>query len=440
LRSINLLKEELRILSEVNDWQVRLVKNYLNVLNDATYPADIPSRRALFPYERLVLNSCLEFLASLQEDYVEQIERCGPLTESTKQSAEINEEDHGKAILVFTVVTIIFLPLSFVTSYLGMNTSDIRDMNNSQALFWEIAIPLTAVVLGTITFIAYNGDELRARLSDSYRILTGKQSTVQRKRAPRPPSNSSSNLENFSLADEAEYATPKPDDWIATDDVIDPPTQRMAIAQRTSLSPPRIGAQPYAANVDLDDFEILPRHDQVSPNSRFIRPRNNIGYYNGHQRRAQRPAVNPYGGRRTSHAPHGYQCGCKTCKPNVSTYTRVKRDLVLPESIALYGYNWEYDPDDIDYILIKEELDQRQTEQLYRHTKEVREGDRAGVDEEWYSAKRPRDSRERVGYRSYDGYADWHGGGGYTWVKKNGHGRSSGARHVRRDDGRDHYR
>lgn len=132
LRSINLLQEELAALGQVNSWQANFIQNYLTVLDDKSYQVDKKYRRAVFPYEQVLLNSCLDTVADAREDFEEMIQRCGPLSESTKQSAEINEEDHGKAILVFTVVTIIFLPLSFVTSYLGMNTSDIRDMDNKQ--------------------------------------------------------------------------------------------------------------------------------------------------------------------------------------------------------------------------------------------------------------------------------------------------------------------
>jgi Mg2+ and Co2+ transporter CorA len=127
----------------------------MQVLDDSTYEKDLPSRRAMYPYEKQLLISCLDHLSLTREDYADQIRRCGPLSESTKQSLEINEEDHGKAIMIFTIVTIIFLPLSFVTSYLGMNTSDIRDMESRQSLFWSIAIPLTAVTMGSILFISY---------------------------------------------------------------------------------------------------------------------------------------------------------------------------------------------------------------------------------------------------------------------------------------------
>jgi len=107
-------------LQQVTSWQAKLIESYVKVLDDTTYEIDIRSRRFFYNNERPLLNSCLDSLADTRDDYTELIRRCDPLSESTKQSAEINEEDHGKAIFVFTVVTVIFMPLSFVTSYLGM--------------------------------------------------------------------------------------------------------------------------------------------------------------------------------------------------------------------------------------------------------------------------------------------------------------------------------
>ena len=58
-----------------------------------------------------------------------------------------NKDRQEAAIYVFTIVTIIFLPLSFVSSFLGMNTSDIRDMQRGQWLFWAAAVPLTGIII-----------------------------------------------------------------------------------------------------------------------------------------------------------------------------------------------------------------------------------------------------------------------------------------------------
>jgi hypothetical protein len=76
------------------------------------------------------------------------------------QAVEIQQEDHGKAILVFTVVTIIFLPMSFVTGFMGMNTVDIRNLHSGQWVFWAAAVPLTVVVVGVTIWIGYKGELL----------------------------------------------------------------------------------------------------------------------------------------------------------------------------------------------------------------------------------------------------------------------------------------
>ncbi|KAL7783912.1 hypothetical protein V8C43DRAFT_325663 [Trichoderma afarasin] len=83
------------------------------------------------------------------------------LKEQVKQDIEIMEEDHGKAIRVFTIVTLFFLPLSFVSSFMGMNTADVRNMQYKQWLFWATGIPVTLFVLTLACIYGYKGDEIR---------------------------------------------------------------------------------------------------------------------------------------------------------------------------------------------------------------------------------------------------------------------------------------
>lgn len=49
--------------------------------------------------------------------------------------------------MVFTAVTVVFLPLSFAASVFGMNTSDVRQMQSTQWSFWASAIPFTLIVI-----------------------------------------------------------------------------------------------------------------------------------------------------------------------------------------------------------------------------------------------------------------------------------------------------
>lgn len=62
----------------------------------------------------------------------------------------MTKDRQEQAIYAFTIVTIIFLPLSAVSSIFGMNSSDIRDMKDGQWLYWATAIPVTilTIVLG----------------------------------------------------------------------------------------------------------------------------------------------------------------------------------------------------------------------------------------------------------------------------------------------------
>lgn len=209
------------MLIAVNTWQTNLVQNYTRVLDDISYEQELPSpRKMMFRYERTLLETCLYNLQLARDDYADLIRLCRPLSERTKQILEINDEDHGKAIMVFTVVTVIFLPLSFATSYFGMNTADIRDMNQTQSLFWAVAIPLTILTVGGCMLIGYNGNDLLDIISSLLRTITGK-----KKESPdaggigvshrKPPPNLQlqiSNTQELSNLDEAEFANPRLDE------------------------------------------------------------------------------------------------------------------------------------------------------------------------------------------------------------------------------------
>lgn len=46
-----------------------------------------------------------------------------------------------------TIVTIIFLPLSFLTGYFGMNFTDMPSIEHNENYFWQIALPVAFVVI-----------------------------------------------------------------------------------------------------------------------------------------------------------------------------------------------------------------------------------------------------------------------------------------------------
>ncbi|KAJ5161828.1 hypothetical protein N7492_007220 [Penicillium capsulatum] len=170
LMDINLLREELKIITSNLSQQYELVndlcKEY-DAEDKATWEIEIDDNTCSSCFESLysttnegdfVVNMATrKKLKEIQQNLLDRRDVFEELsTRVDIQRVDIIQEDHGKAILVFTIVSTIFLPLSFVSSYMGMNTSDIRDMEPSQALFWQAATPFTVVVVATVLVVAYN--------------------------------------------------------------------------------------------------------------------------------------------------------------------------------------------------------------------------------------------------------------------------------------------
>jgi Mg2+ and Co2+ transporter CorA len=53
-------------------------------------------------------------------------------------------DNQNKAVFVFTAVALVFLPLSFFTSYFGMNLKGLTDTDRTEADFWKVC--------GTVSF------------------------------------------------------------------------------------------------------------------------------------------------------------------------------------------------------------------------------------------------------------------------------------------------
>jgi Mg2+ and Co2+ transporter CorA len=97
--------------------------------------------------QELVLNRCAMHIAS-DIDLLQALQReANELGEWQSEEMEFKKDRQESAIMVFTIVTIIFLPLSFVASIFGMNTRDIRNMSQKQWAYWAAAVPLTVVVI-----------------------------------------------------------------------------------------------------------------------------------------------------------------------------------------------------------------------------------------------------------------------------------------------------
>ena len=53
----------------------------------------------------------------------------------------------NESMKTLTLVTILFLPMSFLTGYFGMNFEDFPGIKNSDSFFWKIAGPILGITI-----------------------------------------------------------------------------------------------------------------------------------------------------------------------------------------------------------------------------------------------------------------------------------------------------
>ncbi|KAL8700997.1 MAG: hypothetical protein Q9224_000709 [Gallowayella concinna] len=112
-------------------------------------------------------SASLKLSKTLEE--VEQLQTEGKrLAEQTIQLVDIKAEDQGKAVMVFTIVTVIFLPLSFVSSYFGMNTADVRELRQGQWIFWAVGGSVTFSTVVVALLVAFRGHRWKQRWNEKY--------------------------------------------------------------------------------------------------------------------------------------------------------------------------------------------------------------------------------------------------------------------------------
>lgn len=183
-------QEELNIVIQITKQQLDLITELQAVFerispsNDAVETPTTGARRPMSAdyaefeaaprhratYRQLSTSTSTDPVAQLVENLQRELidlqdlrDNTNNLVTRTIQLVNIRLEDHGKAILVFTVVTIVFLPLNFVCSFFGMNVSDIRNMQQGQSLFWAVALCVTAAVVGGSVFMAFQGGHIIER-------------------------------------------------------------------------------------------------------------------------------------------------------------------------------------------------------------------------------------------------------------------------------------
>jgi hypothetical protein len=161
LRKIWRMTEELKLVQLISGQQQDLLGDYLCTLEPRSFRTTTLLRRAGFPVEHSFIDTQLRKGFQVRNRLIDIDSRLEDVSNHVSRMLEIQKENNGNAIIVFTIVTIIFLPLSWATSYLGMNTVDVRNLEQGQWLFWTIALPVTTVVIRLAVLVVLKGESIR---------------------------------------------------------------------------------------------------------------------------------------------------------------------------------------------------------------------------------------------------------------------------------------
>ena len=108
-------------------------------------------------------------------DCTELQRRANRLADQNVKLVETYQDDNNKTLLIFTVVTVTFLPLSFVTGFFGMNVQGINPTTSTVKHFWVIAIPISVGVV-IIALILANWGRLKRRWTEFRKWIKTKKS------------------------------------------------------------------------------------------------------------------------------------------------------------------------------------------------------------------------------------------------------------------------
>lgn len=156
--SVGALSDQLSLAKDFYEWQRETLYCFDLVINPESYPRgfDHEEREKLFFDHEYGLIAWEDKQLEKEIHQISQLRlACKRMTRKVGELTEIMKDDQGRAILIFTTVTIIFLPLSFVATYISMSGGTTgMDWGGIQSLFWKVSGPLTFVILLFCLFVA----------------------------------------------------------------------------------------------------------------------------------------------------------------------------------------------------------------------------------------------------------------------------------------------
>ena len=147
LEKTNEFSEEVKIIIDVLAQQLGVVTQLQENLDPITFNAPSVARKMRYKYECRGIEKLKTRIKEIQGSFLELQSRALQLGVENVRLVETLQDDNSKAIFIFTLVTILFLPLTFVAGFFGMNLKGIDESKRTYWHFWKIALPMTGGIL-----------------------------------------------------------------------------------------------------------------------------------------------------------------------------------------------------------------------------------------------------------------------------------------------------
>ncbi|KAL9027900.1 MAG: hypothetical protein Q9196_003646 [Gyalolechia fulgens] len=179
LQKLNAFEEEVDIVSDVLSQQMKVLSEFHDCLDPGRFKRPTTARKMRFGFEKQGIERILVHIQEQLRHCKELRERAKVLSVQNVQLVETVADDNSRALFVFTFITVLFLPLSFVAGFFGMNLAGIADTESRVTLFWYTALPLTAGILFLCILFIARGESIWFAVAD---ILESSLSRGQRKK------------------------------------------------------------------------------------------------------------------------------------------------------------------------------------------------------------------------------------------------------------------
>jgi Mg2+ and Co2+ transporter CorA len=144
LKKINFFQEEIGIIQSILSDQDQVLSDFDELLSPETFENPSPLRYERYEGEHTLIERVRGDLKDRMNFCTELADRSRRLARQNVELVEASADQSGRSIVIFTVVTIIFLPPTFIAGFFGMNVSGI---SGTVGLFWKIAGGTTAAVV-----------------------------------------------------------------------------------------------------------------------------------------------------------------------------------------------------------------------------------------------------------------------------------------------------